>query len=60
MASDHGVRLSLSFEDMFATGHDANCAAVQYPPEAMNDAGLALRDNKKPVDKVTKGTRMHP
>jgi len=46
---------------MFTTGHDAaNRAAVrQYPPDAMNVVGLALRDDKKLVDKVTEGTRMH-
>ncbi len=60
-AMDRGVRLSLYIEDMFTTGHDAaNRAAVrQYPPDAMNVVGLALRDDKKLVDKVTEGTRMH-
>ena len=55
MASDRGVRLSLYIEDVFATGHDAaNRATVhQYPPKAMNVAGLVLHDNKTLVDKVT-------
>jgi len=26
----------------------------------MNVVGLALRDDKKVVDKITKGARMHP
>ena len=62
MASDRGIRLSLYIEDMFATGHDAaNCAAVrQYPPKTMNVVGLALHEDKKLADKVTKGARMHP
>ncbi len=60
-AMDRGARLSLYIEDMFTTGHDAaNRAAVkQYPPEAMNVVGLALREDKKVVDKITKGARMH-
>ena len=38
----------------------ANRAAVkQYAPEAMTVVGLALREDKKVVDKITKGARMH-
>jgi hypothetical protein len=60
-ALDRGVRLSLYIDDMFATSHDAaNRAAVkQYRPEVMNVVGLALREEKKVVDKITKGARMH-
>jgi hypothetical protein len=32
----------------------------RYRPEEMNVVGLALRDDKKVVDKITKGARMHP
>jgi len=58
---DRCLRFSLYIEDMFATGHDAaNRAAVkQYAPDAMNVVGLALREDKKLVDKITKGARMH-
>ena len=61
-AMDRRVRLSLYIEDMFKTGHDAaNRATVkQYVPEAMNLVGLALRDEKKIVDKINKGGTMHP
>jgi hypothetical protein len=61
-AMERRVRLSLYIEDMFTTGHDAaNRAAVkQYAPEAMNVVGLGLRDERKIVDKITKGARMHP
>jgi hypothetical protein len=61
-AMERGVGLSLYIEDMFRTGHDAdNRAAVkQYLPERMDVVGLALRDEKKLVDKITKGARMHP
>ncbi len=60
-AMERGARLSLYIEDMFSTGHDAaNRATVrQYRPEAMNIVGLALREDKKTVDKITKGATMH-
>jgi hypothetical protein len=60
-AMDRGVRLSLYIHDMFSTGHDAaNRAAVKkYPPEAMTVVGLALREDRKIVDKITEGARMH-
>ena len=60
-AMERRVRLSLYIEDMFTTGPDAaNRATVkQYAPEAMNVVGLALREDKKIVDKITKGARMH-
>jgi len=60
-AMERGARLSLYIEDMFATGHDAaNRATVrQHRPETMNVVGLALREDKKVVDKITEGARMH-
>ena len=60
-AMERGVRFSLYIEDMFTTGHDAaNRATVkQYAPDAMNVVGLALREDKRIVDKITKGARMH-
>ena len=56
------VDCAIYIEDMFATGHDAaNRAAVkQYATEELNLVGLALRDEKKVVDKITKGAKMHP
>jgi hypothetical protein len=58
---ERGVRVSLYIEEMFRTGHDAaNRAAVrQYTPADMNVVGLALREEKKLVDKITKGARLH-
>jgi hypothetical protein len=60
-AMERRLRLSLSVEDMFTTGHEAaNRAAMkQYGPEAMKLVGLALREDRKIVDKVVKGARMH-
>jgi hypothetical protein len=58
---ERGVRLSLYIEEMFSTGHDvANRAAVKVcQPDEMSIAGLALRDEPKLVDKITKGAKMH-
>jgi hypothetical protein len=60
-AMERRVRMSLFIEDMFTTGHDgANRAAVKrYMPADMNVVGLAFRDDKKLVDKITKGARLH-
>jgi hypothetical protein len=60
-AMERRIRLSLYIEDMFTTGHDAaNRATIKhYAPDAMNVVGLALRDDKKIVDKITKAARMH-
>jgi hypothetical protein len=59
-AMERGARLSLYVEEMFRTGHDAaNRAAVrQYAPDAMN-VGLGLRDERRTVDRITRGARMH-
>jgi hypothetical protein len=56
-----GVRFSLYIEDMFETGHDAaNREAVRRrTPAEMKVVGLALRDDKKLVDKITKGATLH-
>ena len=60
-AHDRGVRTSLYIEEMFATLHDAANRAVfaDYGPEDASIVGLALREDKKIVDKITKGARMH-
>lgn len=61
-ALDRGVRAALYIEEMFATGHDAANRAVfaGYGPGTAKVVGLALREEKKLVDKITKGARMHP
>ncbi len=60
-AMTRGSRLSLYIDEMFETGHDAaNRAAVKaVRPEDLKIAGLALRDDRKTVDKITRGARMH-
>ena len=60
-AMDRGVDFSLYIEDMFDTGHDtANRETVKrHRPDDMPVVGLALRAERKLVDKITKGARMH-
>ncbi|MEO1192021.1 MAG: DUF2000 family protein [Pseudomonadota bacterium] len=60
-ALDRGTVLAIYIEEMFATGHDAaNRAAVKaVPTDQLNLVGLALHDEKKTVDKITKGAKMH-
>jgi hypothetical protein len=59
---DRGLRMALYIDEMFSTCHDeANRAAVAAAlPEATNLAGLSLRAERRLVDKVTRGARMHP
>jgi len=54
------VRTSVYIEEMFATGHDAANRAVfaEYDPEDAKVVGIALRAEKKIVDKITKGASM--
>jgi len=54
------VRTSVYIEEMFATGHDAANRAVfaEYDPEDAKVVGIALRAEKKIVDKITKGATM--
>ena len=60
-AMDRRVQLSIYIEDMFTTGHDAaNRETVRArQPEDLPIVGLALREEKKLVDKITKGAKMH-
>jgi hypothetical protein len=59
---DHGVRTSLYIEEMFSTGHDAANREVfgRFGPEDAKVVGIAVRAERKLVDKITKGARKHP
>lgn len=61
-AIERNVRCSVYVEEMFKTGHDsANRAAfAQHGPDDAQVVGIALHTDKKTVDKITKGARMHP
>lgn len=60
-AHDRGVETVAYIEEMFSTGHDAANRAVFAEHEASeaNTVGMALRADKKIVDKITKGAKMH-
>ncbi|MER9402874.1 DUF2000 family protein [Mesorhizobium caraganae] len=60
-ALERGVTTSAYVEEMFATGFDAANRAVfaEFAPEDARIVGMALRADKKLVDKITKGARMH-
>jgi hypothetical protein len=59
---ERDVKTSLYIEEMFATGHDAANRAVfaEFGPDDARVVGIAMRADKKTVDKITKGARMHP
>lgn len=56
------ITVSAYIEEMFATGHDVANRAVfaEFQPDNARLVGLALRADKKIVDKITKGAKMHP
>ena len=58
---ERGVVSSLYIEPMFSTGHDDANRAVfaESHPETAMLVGIAMRADKKVVDKITKGARMH-
>ncbi len=61
-ALDRGVKAAAYTMEMFATGFDEANRAVfaEYAPDTANIVGLALLAEKKIVDKITKGAKMHP
>jgi hypothetical protein len=60
-ALDRQVPHGLYIEEMFSTGHDAANRAIfgQHGPDTAKVVGLAVREDKKLVDKITKGAKMH-
>ncbi|WP_419903379.1 DUF2000 family protein [Kiloniella sp.] len=56
-----GVKSSLYIEEMFSTGHDDANRAVfaEYAPEDARVVGIGLHADKKLVDKIVKGAKMH-
>ena len=61
-ALERGVRTSAYVDAMFSTGHDAANRAVfaEAGPDEARIAGLALRADRKLVDKIVKGAKLHP
>ncbi|HEV2675443.1 MAG TPA: DUF2000 domain-containing protein [Aliidongia sp.] len=60
-ATERGIRMAIFTEELFSTGHDeANRAAVKAVASAdLNLVGLALRGDRKDVDKILKGLSLH-
>jgi hypothetical protein len=60
-ALSRGITPAVFTQALFSTGHDsANRAAVAAVPRAGLDlAGLALRGDRRDVDKITKGLHLH-
>lgn len=59
---ERDIRTCLYVEEMFSTGHDAanRAAFAEFAPDDAKVVGIAMRAEKKLVDKVTKGAKMHP
>ena len=60
-ANDRGVDTVADIEEMFSTRHDdANTAVfAEHDATEANTVGIALRADKKIVNKITKGAKMH-
>ena len=60
-ANERGIATVAYIEEMFATGHDEANRAVfsEHMSNEHNIVGIALRADKKIVDKITKGAKMH-
>ncbi|WP_417698633.1 DUF2000 family protein [Psychromonas sp.] len=55
------IEASIFIEDMFITGDDASNrdTVIKYNTEQLPLVGIGLRADKKIIDKVTKGAKMH-
>ena len=60
-AVDRTIKMAVYIEDMFSTDHDAaNREAVKkYLSEDLPLVGLAMRGERKTIDKITKGLKLH-
>ena len=60
-AHTRNIKAALYIEDMFETGHDeANRLSVlNYETSELPVVGIAIRSDKRTVDKVFKGAKLH-
>lgn len=60
-ALEREVPASVYIEEMFSTGHDAANRAVfaEFGPDDARIVGIALHADKKTVDRITKGAKLH-
>lgn len=61
-ALERGVKMAVYIEPMFSTGHDAanRETVAARPASELPLVGIALHDERKLVDKVLKGLKLHP
>jgi len=61
-ALSRGVVPTVFTTDLFMTGTDADnrAAVATVPREQLDVAGVAIRADRKTVDKITAGLRLHP
>jgi hypothetical protein len=61
-AVTHQVRLGIFTEELFGTDNDADnrAAVAAVSTDALRLVGLALHDQRRVVDKVLRGLRLHP
>lgn len=60
-ANERGIATVAYIAEMFATRNDEADRAIfsEHMSNEDNTVGIALRADKKIVDKITKGTKMH-
>ncbi len=60
-ARDRNLRATIYTRELFATGNDRDnrAAVAAVATEALDLVGLALHDQRKAVDKVVKGLKLH-
>ncbi|WP_312417154.1 DUF2000 family protein [Shinella sp.] len=60
-ALERAVSASVYIKEMFSTGHDAANRAVfaTFGPDDAKIVGIAMHADKKTVDRITKGARLH-
>jgi hypothetical protein len=56
------VRLGIFTEELFGTDNDADnrAAVAAVAADSLRLVGLALHDQRRVVDKVLRGLRLHP
>jgi hypothetical protein len=60
-ALERAVPASVYIEEMFSTGHDEANRAVfaTFGPDDAKIVGIAMHADRKTVDRITKGARLH-
>jgi hypothetical protein len=61
-ADTRGLRIGVYTADLFATGNDADnrAAVASVATEKLDLVGVAVAGERRVVDKVVKGARLHP